>query len=84
MNTNINAQQTNTPPTKFVIYKRLSKQKQQGNQYGFEAQDHDIAIFLKQYPDAVIISMKLHCNKCNMAATKDLYKASNKTQFRNK
>ena len=41
---------------KFVIYKRLSKQKQQGNQYGFEAQDHDIAIFLKQYPDAVIIS----------------------------
>ena len=28
--------------------------------------------------------MKLHCNKCNMAATKDLYKASNKTQFRNK
>jgi DNA invertase Pin-like site-specific DNA recombinase len=46
----------NTPTTKFVIYKRLSKQKQQGNQYGFEAQDHDIAIFLKQYPDAVIIS----------------------------
>ena len=41
---------------KVVIYKRLSKQKQQGNQYGFEAQDHDIAIFLKQYPDAVIIS----------------------------
>lgn len=51
MNTNIN---TSTP--KFVIYKRLSKQKQQGNQYGFEAQDHDIAIFLKQYPDAVIVS----------------------------
>ena len=46
----------NTPTTKFVIYKRLSKQKQQGNQYGFEAQDHDIAIFLKQYPDAVIVS----------------------------
>ena len=48
--------QTEVIPTKFVIYKRLSKQKQQGNQYGFEAQDHDIAIFLKQYPDAVIIS----------------------------
>ena len=41
---------------KFVIYKRLSKQKQQGNQYGFEAQDHDIAIFLKQFPDAIIVS----------------------------
>jgi len=51
MNTN-----TNAPAVKFVIYKRLSKQKQQGNQYGFEAQDHDIAIFLRQYPDAVIIS----------------------------
>ena len=46
----------NTPTTKFVIYKRLSKQKQQGNQYGFEAQDHDIAIFLKQFPDAIIVS----------------------------
>ena len=52
MNTSI----LTTPTTKFIIYKRLSKQKQQGNQYGFEAQDHDIAIFLKQYPDAVIIS----------------------------
>ena len=57
MNININTQQTNAAQTKFVIYKRLSKQKQQGNQYGFEAQDHDIAIFLKQYPDAVIISV---------------------------
>ena len=56
MTTNINTQQTNATQAKFVIYKRLSKQKQQGNQYGFEAQDHDIAIFLKQYPDAVIIS----------------------------
>jgi len=52
----INAQTEVTSTTKFVIYKRLSKQKQQGNQYGFEAQDHDIAIFLSQYPDAVIIS----------------------------
>ena len=48
--------QTEVTPTKFVIYKRLSKQKQQGNQYGFEAQDHDIINFLKQYPDATILS----------------------------
>ena len=52
----MNTQTEVIPTTKFVIYKRLSKQKQQGNQYGFEAQDHDIAIFLSQYPDAVIIS----------------------------
>lgn len=54
--TNTVKEDLSTNLVKFVIYKRLSKQKQQGNQYGFEAQDHDIAIFLKQYPDAVIIS----------------------------
>lgn len=41
--------------TKFVVYKRLSKQKQDGNQYGLESQDFDIQNFLKQQPDAEVI-----------------------------
>lgn len=40
---------------KFVVYRRLSKEKLHGNQYGFEAQKFDIDNFLANEPDAEII-----------------------------
>lgn len=40
---------------KIVIYKRLSKQKNTGNQYGFDSQQTDINLFLNQHKDYNII-----------------------------
>ena len=40
--------------TKYVVYKRLSKQKTDGNQYGFDSQDFDIQNFLKHDGGEVI------------------------------
>lgn len=42
--------------TKFVVYKRLSKQKQEGNQYGFDSQQVDMENFLKTQNEPQVIA----------------------------
>lgn len=62
---------------KFVIYKRLSKKKAQGQQYGFESQDSDIEYFLKGQDDAEIIAefSEYYSGKPEWTERKELVKA---------
>lgn len=62
---------------KFVVYKRLSKEKVEGNQYGFGSQDHDIQCFLKQIPGAEVIAefSETYSGKSIWTERKELVKA---------
>lgn len=62
---------------KFVVYKRLSKEKVEGNQYGFGSQDHDIQSFLKQIPDSEVIGefSEIYTGKSIWTQRKELVKA---------
>lgn len=62
---------------KFVIYKRLSKQKSEGNQYGFDSQQADFDHFLKSVPDNEVIAEfgEFFTGKGDWKGRKELVKA---------
>lgn len=61
----------------FIIYKRLSKQKQEGNQYGFDSQQADLDHFLSSIGDYKILGEfgEFFTGKGNWKDRKELVKA---------
>lgn len=62
---------------KFVIYRRLSKEKLTGQQYGFEAQKYDIDNFLAKEGDVEIVGdfSEFYTGKTIWTQRKELVKA---------
>lgn len=62
---------------KFVVYKRLSKEKVLGNQYGFGSQGYDIECFLKQIENHEVIAefQEFYSGKSIWTQRKELVKA---------
>lgn len=61
----------------FVVYKRLSKEKVEGNQYGFGSQEHDINCFLKQIEGSEVIAefSEIYSGKSIWTQRKELSRA---------
>lgn len=64
---------------KYVLYHRLSKRKQQGNQYGIEAQEIDIQRFLDTQEDCTVIGSfaEYYTGKGDWRQRRELVKAVN-------
>lgn len=62
---------------KFVLYHRLSKKKQQGNQYGIESQEVDIRHFLESQEDYSVIGSfaEFYSGKGDWKQRRELVKA---------
>lgn len=64
---------------KFVLYHRLSKKKQQGNQYGIESQEADIQRFLDSQENYTIVGSfaEFYSGKGDWKQRRELVKAVN-------